>query len=81
MHFLLRIPYAAAGAAARAAAYLAPAGDGKVRSSLRARRRIRERFADWGARGRDVQRPLVWLHAPSVGEGLQARPVIARLRE
>jgi 3-deoxy-D-manno-octulosonic-acid transferase len=23
----------------------------------------------------------VWLHAPSVGEGLQARPVIARLRE
>jgi 3-deoxy-D-manno-octulosonic-acid transferase len=81
MHFLLRIPYAAAGAAARAAAYLAPAGHGKVRSSLRARRGIRERFADWGARGRDVQRPLVWLHAPSVGEGLQARPVIARLRE
>ena len=80
MHFLLRIPYAAAGAAARAAAYLAPAGDGKVRSSLRARRGIRARFADWGARGRDVQRPLVWLHAPSVGEGLQARPVIALLR-
>jgi len=81
MHILLRIPYAAAGAAARAAAYLAPAGHGKVRSSLRARRGIRERFAEWGARGRDVQRPLVWLHAPSVGEGLQARPVIARLRE
>ncbi len=80
MHFLLRIPYAAAGAAARAAANLAPAGHGKVRSSLRARRRIRERFAEWAARGRDVQRPLVWLHAPSVGEGLQARPVIALLR-
>lgn len=29
---------------------------------------------------RDVQRPLVWLHAPSVGEGLQARPVAHALR-
>lgn len=81
MNLLLRIPYAAVGAAARAAAGIAPAGEGKVRSSLRARRGIRERFAAWGARGRDDNRPLVWLHAPSVGEGLQARPVIARLRQ
>jgi 3-deoxy-D-manno-octulosonic-acid transferase len=81
MNLLLRIPYAAAGAAARAAARLAPPGGGKLRASLRARRGIRERFAAWGASGRDMARPLVWLHAPSVGEGLQARPVIARLRE
>lgn len=81
MHFLLRLPYAAAAGAARAAAVLAPPGDGKIRSSLRARRGIRARFAGWGARARDAQRPLVWLHAPSVGEGLQTRPVIARLRE
>jgi len=81
MNFLLQIPYAAAGAAARAAAGLAPPGGGKLRASLRARRGIRERFAKWGATGRDATRPLVWLHAPSVGEGLQARPVIARLRE
>ena len=82
MHLLLRLPYAAAGAAAaRAAAVLAPAGDGKIRSSLRARSGIRARFAEWGVRGRDDRRPLVWFHAPSVGEGLQARPVIARLRE
>ncbi len=79
MHFLLRIPYAAAGAAARAAASLAPASEGKLLASLHARRGIRERFARWGKRVPD--RPLVWLHAPSVGEGLQARPVIARLRE
>ncbi len=30
---------------------------------------------------RDPSRPLVWLHAPSVGEGLQARPVAHALRE
>lgn len=29
---------------------------------------------------RDTTRPLVWFHAPSVGEGLQARPVIDLLR-
>lgn len=29
---------------------------------------------------RNVGRPLVWLHAPSVGEGLQARPVAQALR-
>ena len=81
MNFLLRIPYAAAGAAARAAAGLAPPGGGKLRASLRARSGIRTRYAKWGAGGRDAARPLVWLHAPSVGEGLQARPVIARLRE
>ncbi len=81
MNILLRIPYAAAGAAARAAAAIVPSGGGKVRSSLGARHGIRARFAGWGARGRDTRRPLVWLHAPSVGEGLQARPVVARLRE
>jgi 3-deoxy-D-manno-octulosonic-acid transferase len=81
MHLLLRLPYAAAGAAARAAAALAPDGEGKVRSSLRARRGIAARYAAWGAHGRDTSRPLVWLHAPSVGEGLQARPVVALLRE
>jgi 3-deoxy-D-manno-octulosonic-acid transferase len=80
MHLLLRLPYAAAGAAARTAAALAPAGRGKVLTSLRARRGIRARFAAWGAGGRDARRPLVWMHAPSVGEGLQARPVIERLR-
>src|SRR5471032_2855498 len=80
MNVLLRIPYALAGAAARAAATIAPERNGKIGASLSARRGIRARFAAWGARGRDASRPLVWLHAPSVGEGLQARPVIALLR-
>ena len=34
----------------------------------------------WGSTHRDRSRPLVWFHAPSVGEGLQAKPVIERLR-
>ena len=80
MNLLLRIPYAVAGEAARAAAAIAPPGDGKLRTSLRARRGIRARFAQWVSAGRDATRPLVWLHAPSVGEGLQARAVIALLR-
>lgn len=30
---------------------------------------------------RDFERPLVWFHAPSVGEGLQARTIMHALRE
>jgi 3-deoxy-D-manno-octulosonic-acid transferase len=80
VNLLLRIPYATAGIAADVAAQLAPPGEGKLRTSLRARRGLRARYAAWGAAGRDTARPLVWLHAPSVGEGLQARPVVSLLR-
>lgn len=37
------------------------------------------RLSAW-ATTRDRSRPLVWFHAPSVGEGLQARAVLERLR-
>ena len=30
---------------------------------------------------RDLSRPLLWIHAPSVGEGLQAMAVIEAVRE
>ncbi len=80
MHPLLKIPYAAAGAVAQVAAALAPSSAGKLGLSLRARHGIRARYEDWGLRYRDPARPLLWIHAPSVGEGLQARPVIALLR-
>jgi 3-deoxy-D-manno-octulosonic-acid transferase len=79
-HALIRIPYYALGQLARAGAALAPAGGGKARRALRARRGIRERYATWGRAGRDPDRALLWVHAPSVGEGLQARPLIERLR-
>jgi 3-deoxy-D-manno-octulosonic-acid transferase len=77
---LASVAYECAVQAARAAAALAPAGGGKLRRSLRARRGIRERYARWARESRDSARPLVWMHASSVGEGLQARPVLAALR-
>lgn len=33
-------------------------------------------LADWGRHHRDPARPGAWFHAPSVGEGLQARAVL-----
>jgi len=60
---------------------LAPDGGGKTVASLAGRRGVLERFARWAAAHRDPRRPLVWVHAPSVGEGLQARPVIEMLRQ
>ncbi len=81
MHPALRAPYAAFGALAEWATALAPAGRGKRTESLAGRRDVLARFARWGAEHRDRSRPLIWLHAPSVGEGLQARPVIELLRQ
>ena len=80
MHSLVRLAYTAAGSVAEAAAALAPAGGGKVRRSLASRKHVLARFARWGRQSRDRSRPLVWFHAPSVGEGLQARPVLDALR-
>ena len=77
---MLAFAYAALAHAARLAAVLTPPGEGKTRRALRARRGIRRRYASWAAVHREAARPLVWVHAPSVGEGLQARPVLERLR-
>jgi 3-deoxy-D-manno-octulosonic-acid transferase len=77
---LLRIPYTVAGAVTNALVRAVPAGDSKFRRGLGARRGIVERYARWAAASRDPARPLVWFHAPSVGEGLQALPVIELLR-
>ena len=72
--------YAAAAQLARAAAALSPAADAKLLRALAARRGIRERYEVWGRTGREPGRPLLWMHAPSVGEGLQARPVLELAR-
>ena len=74
-----RLAYGAAAQLARAAAALTPEGDAKWRRAFRARRGIRGRYAAWAAR-RDAARPLLWVHAPSVGEGLQARVVLDLVR-
>ena len=76
MHPLLRPAYGLIAQVARGAAALAPAGEGKLVRALRARRGLRARFETWAAAHRDPARPLLWMHAPSVGEGLQARPVL-----
>lgn len=81
MNSLLRIPYAVAGHVADAFIFVVPAGDSKFRRGLNARRGLVDRYRQWGSRNRDPSRPLVWFHAPSVGEGLQALPVIELVRQ
>ena len=80
MDAVLRLGYGAAGQLARALAAVAPDGDAKFLRALRARRGIRGRYAQWSATSRERARPLLWMHAPSVGEGLQARPVLQLAR-
>ena len=76
MNSALRLPYAIAGRVADAFTAIVPAGETKFRRGLSARRGVLERYRRWAASNRDQARPLVWFHAPSVGEGLQAQPVI-----
>ncbi len=76
---LLRLAYRGVARLAQGAALIAPPGESKFLRALRARRGIRRRYEQWSSRHRDLDRALVWMHAPSVGEGLQARPVLERL--
>jgi len=60
-------------------------GDSKLARGLRGRRDAHERLAAWGRKGRApatalADRPVVWMHASSVGESLQARAVVDVLR-
>lgn len=80
MNSLLRIPYVLAGSFANALVRVVPGGESKFQRGLGARRGIVERYERWASTSRDTARPLVWLHAPSVGEGLQAQPVIELMR-
>ncbi|HMC54812.1 MAG TPA: glycosyltransferase N-terminal domain-containing protein [Gemmatimonadaceae bacterium] len=80
MRFLLRWLYAVAARLATKAAPLIPASDNKTALAIQARRGLRARYAQWAAKHRVASRPLLWVHAPSVGEGLQARPVLSLMR-
>jgi 3-deoxy-D-manno-octulosonic-acid transferase len=80
VRFPVQLGYRAIAQIARGAAVLAPPGDSKILKTLRARRGIRDRYRAWGTARRDRHRPLLWVHAPSVGEGLQARPVLRLVR-
>jgi 3-deoxy-D-manno-octulosonic-acid transferase len=76
----LRALYGGAGVLARVATVVGVPGDGKLAQSVAARRDLLSRYRAFASSARDTSRPLAWFHAPSVGEGLQATPVIARLR-
>ncbi len=81
MHAALRAGYRAAGSVASALAAVAPVrAHPKWVHALAARRGVLARLAAWGAAHRDRTRPLLWVHAASVGEGLQARAVLERVR-
>lgn len=52
----------------------------KLRSGMAGRRAGGQVLRGWAASHRDRSRPLVWCHAPSAGEGLQARAILELLR-
>jgi 3-deoxy-D-manno-octulosonic-acid transferase len=79
MNGALRLAYTAAGQLARALTAVAPARSDKLARSFSARRGLTARYEAWSPK-RDPSRPLLWMHAPSVGEGLQARVILERLR-
>lgn len=83
MHATLRLGYegvARLAGVGAALSRLAPTTESKIVRALRARHGIRDRFRAWGEQHRDPSRALLWMHAPSVGEGLQARPVLELMR-
>ena len=80
MNSLLRVPYAFAGLVTEALVRVVPAGKSKFRRGLSSRRGLIDRYRRWAETSRDPARQLVWFHAPSVGEGLQAQPVIELVR-
>src|SRR5207245_9322183 len=59
---------------------LAARFDKKLARGLDARRGVTDRLSAWAEAHRDAKRPLLWVHASSVGEGLQAKPVLAAVR-
>jgi 3-deoxy-D-manno-octulosonic-acid transferase len=77
MNLPLRVGYEGAALLARALASVAPASGGKLLRTFAVRRGVRDRFAAFARR---PGWPLLWMHAPSVGEGLQARPVLELVR-
>lgn len=77
MRAALRLAYEGAARVANALSMLAPPSNDKLIATFAARRGVLDRYESFV---RDRAHPLLWMHAPSVGEGLQARPVLDLLR-
>lgn len=73
--------YDAAIRVIRGSAPLWSRGSFKRSRGVEGRKGALERLRSWAEAHRDPARPLVWFHAPSVGEGHQARSVLEALRE
>lgn len=78
MNPALALSYEGAAQLARALAAVAPRSRRKLIDTFGARRGVIDRYRRFD---RDAVRQLVWMHAPSVGEGLQARPLLELLRD
>jgi len=72
--------YEAMIAAARPLLHVVAPFNRKVRQGLEGRRVALARLSAWSSASRDRSRPLVWFHAPSVGEGLMAQAILRVLR-
>ncbi len=60
---------------------LVPPSGSKILRTLRSRADLVSRIDTWAGAYRDISRPLLWMHASSVGESLQALPVLTLFRE
>lgn len=54
-------------------------GRSKLARGVQGRAGAAESLREWAGIHRDPERPLLWSHAPSVGEGLQARAILEAL--
>lgn len=77
MHPLAALPYRVIAAAAQAATrFVSSDADSKLARTFAERRDALQHFTDWAHGHRADGRGLLWMHAPSVGEGLMARPIL-----
>ena len=72
--------YEAAVRAAVPALRLAAPLHERLAQGVRGRRESVGRLRQWAEAERAAARPLLWLHAPSVGEALMAQAILARVR-
>lgn len=77
MNRLLALSYEGAARLAHALSSVVPPSRNKLLATFAERRGVLARYA---AFVREPSQPLLWMHAPSVGEGLQARPVLQLAR-
>src|SRR5690606_8287925 len=73
--------YEAAVVGARPLLGLAAPLSPKLGQGVRGRRGAVAALEAWARESRDASRPLVWVHAPSVGGGLMAQAIVSALPE